>query len=217
VDAFAFLILLNDQGSNEVKSMPIESLPILLEKMVHGKMGAWYEQLYPSDEIFKDNKKNSKLGVENVTSHLFAKYLKDGNSHPAKDYPDLFSKEFPDGALSYEWSLGLGGGTGLVVVLNDLKVQRARSEDGKRIGGRLRVWIDCFFIDQLSKKIQVELAISQEYYILCGLHIIAGSKSFLNRGWCLWELGLRAHSGKKSLVIGKLPEKVKNLVAYLNT
>ena len=113
--------------------------------------------------------------------------------------------------------LGLGGRGGLVVVLNDLKVQRARSEDGKRTGGRLRVWIDCFFIDQLSKKITVELAISQEYYILCLHHIIAGSNSLLDRGWCLWELGLRAYSKKKSLVIGKLQEKVKTSVASLNT
>ena len=194
--------------------MPIESLPILLEKMVHGKMGAWYEQLDPSDEIFKFNKKQSKLVVENVTSHLLAKYLKDGNNHPAKDHPDLFSKEFPDGALSYEWSLGLGGGKGLVVVLKDLKVQLARSEDGKRIGGRLRVWIDCFFIDQLSKKIHVELAISQEYYILCWLHIVAASDSLLDRGWCLWELGLRAHSRRNSMIIGMLQEKVKDLAAF---
>ena len=68
-----------------------------------------------------------------------------------------------------------------MLVLNDLKVQHAKNEDGKRTGGSLRVWLDCFFIDQLSKNIQVELAISQEYYILCWLHIIAGSDSLLDR------------------------------------
>ena len=209
--------MFRDQGSNEVKSIPIESLPILLEKMANGNMGTWYEKLNETDEIFKVKKKKLKLVVDDITSHLLARYLKDGNSHPAKDYPDLFSKDFPDGVVSYEWSLGLGGEGGLVRVLNDPKVQRARSMDGKRAGGHLRVWIDCFFIDQLSKKITVELAISQEYYILCCLHIIAGSNSLLNRGWCIWELGLRAHSGKESLIIGKLQEKVKTSVASLNT
>jgi hypothetical protein len=183
--------------------MPIESLPVILEKMVNGEMGAWYKRLPSTDDL----KKTEKLDVECVTSHLLAKYLKDGNNHPAKDYPDLFSNGFPDGVLSYEWSFGLG--KGLVKVLNDPKVQQARSSDGKRTGGRLLVWIDAFFIDQLSKNIKVELAISQEYYILCSLHIIAGSDSLLDRGWCLWELGLRAYSGKNSLIIGKLQEKVK--------
>lgn len=205
-----------DQGSKEVKSIPIENLPILLEKMVNGTMGIWYKKLDPSDEIFKINKKTEKLDVEGVTSHLLAKYLKDGNNHPAKDYPDLFSEDFPDGVLSYEWSLGLGTKKGVVRVLNDLKVQQARSSDGKRTGGRLLVWIDALFIDQLSKKIKVELAITQEYYILCWLHIVAGSDSLLDRGWCLWELGLRAYSGKVSLIIGKLQEKVKSPFASLN-
>jgi hypothetical protein len=185
--------------------------------MVNGKMGVWYEKLDPSDEIFKINKKTEKLDVEGFTSHLLAKYLKDGNNHPAKDYPDLFRADFPDGVLSYEWSLGLGKEKGLVRVLNDSKVQQARSSDGKRTGGRLLVWIDALFIDQLSKQIKVELAITQEYYILCWLHIVAGSDSLLDRGWCLWELGLRAYSGRDSLIIGKLQEKVKCLVVSLNT
>ena len=184
--------------------------------MVNEKMGAWYKELNPLDKIFETNKKTEKLDVEGVTSHLLAKYLKDGNNHPAKDYPDLFSKDFPDGVLSYEWSLGLGTKKGVVQVLNDSKVQQARSSDGKRTGGRLLVWIDALFIDQLSKKIKVELAITQEYYILCGLHVVAGSDSLLGRGWCLWELGLRAYSGNDSLIIGKLQEKVKSPVASLN-
>jgi hypothetical protein len=60
----------------------------------------------------------------------------------------------------------------------------------------------------MSKNIKVELAISQEYYILCKHHIIAGSETLLERGWCLWELGLRGHSKKKSLIIGNLDPKV---------
>jgi hypothetical protein len=184
--------------------------------MVNGKMGVWYEKLDPSDRIFEINPKKEKLDVESFTSHLLAKYLKNGNNHPAKEYPDLFSQDFPDCVLSYEWSLGLGKKKGLVRVLNDLRVLRARSSDGSRTGGRLLVWIDALFIDQLSKNIRVELAISQEYYILCTHHIVAGSYSLLDRGWCLWELGLRAYSRQDSLIIGQLQEKVKSLVAFLN-
>ena len=33
---------------------------------------------------------------------------------------------------------------------------------------------------------------------------MAGSDSLLRRGWCLWELGLRAHSKNESLIIGSL-------------
>ncbi len=171
-------------------------------------MGTWYEKLDQSDTIFEFNKKESKLSVEGVTSHLVAKYLKDGNSHPAKDFPYLFNQDFPDGVLTYEWSLGMGREKGLVRVLNDSKVLQARSSDGKRTGGRLLVWIDVFFIDQMSKKIKIELGISQEYYILCKNHIVAGSKTLLDRGWCLWELGLRAHSKQDSLIIGNLEAKV---------
>ena len=193
--------------------MPIGMLSVLLERMVNGKMGLWYEKLDPSDKIFERNKKVKKLEAADVTSHLMARYLKDGNNHPAKDHPECFSQMFPDGALSYEWMQSLG--TEIVRVLNDPKVLEARSEDGQRTGGRLLVWIDCFFIDQLSKKIKVELAITQEYYISCGLHIVAGSDSLLGRGWCLWELGLRAYSKKDSLIIGKLKEEVNSQVTSL--
>lgn len=172
-------------------------------------MGAWYAQLSPTDKIFEFIKKKEKLDVESVTSHLIQKYVKDGNNHPAKDFPHLFNEEFPDGVLTYEWSKGMGKKRGLLGVLNDPKVQQARSSDGKRTGGSLLFWIDCFFIDQMSKNVKVELAISQEYYILCKHHLVAGSLTLLDRGWCIWELGLRAHSKKSSLIIGELAAKVR--------
>ena len=126
--------------------------------------------------------------------------------HPAKEFNHLFSKEFPDGVLTYEWSTGMGG---LLRVLKDPKVQQAQSSDGNRTGSSLCVWIDIFFIDQMSKNVKVELAISQEYYILCANHFVAGSSSLLDRGWCIWELGLRAYSEKTSLIIGELAAKVR--------
>jgi hypothetical protein len=170
-------------------------------------MGEWYVNLDPSDKIFEKKKKREKLDLESVNSHLFQKYLKDGHNHPAKDFPDLFNEEFPDDVLTYEWATSMGN-EGILKVLKDPKVRKTRSSDGKRTGGSLLFWIDVLFIDQLSKKVKVELAISQEYYILCENHIVAGSSSLLNRGWCLWELGLRAYAKKNSLMIGNMPAKV---------
>ena len=190
------------------RSISCQNLEALLENLVEGKLGEWYANLSPTDEFFHDKKKLDKLDVESVTSHLIQKYLKDGNNHPAKDFPHLFNNKFPDGVMTYEWSKSMGKERGLLGVLNDPKVQRARSSDGRRTGGSLLVWIDVFFIDQMSKNVKVELAISQEYYILCENHFVAGSFTLLSRGWCIWELGLRAHSKKISLIIGELAAKV---------
>ena len=196
------------EGKAIFRAISAENLEELLELLVRGKMGAWYAKLSPSDEIFKINKKMEKLDVDSVTSHLIQKYVKDGNNHPAKDFPHLFNREFPDGVLTYEWSKGMGNGTGLLRVLKDPKVRRARSSDGQRSGSSLLVWIDVFFIDQMSKNVPVELAISQEFYILSENHLVAGSLTLLKRGWCLWELGLRAHAKRESLIIGEIAAEV---------
>ncbi len=194
--------------NGKFRSISIKNLEKLLVKLVEGKMGEWYAKLDPSDKIFERKKKREKLDLESVNSHLFQKYLKDGNNHPAKDFPDLFNEEFPDNVLTYEWSTSMGK-DGILKVLHDRNVRQTRSTDGKRTGGNLLLWIDVLFIDQLSKRVKVELAISQEYYILCENHIVAGSSSLLNRGWCLWELGLRAYSKKNSLIIGNVQTKVR--------
>ena len=173
--------------------------------------------LDPKDEMYqvKDNEgvvsfkeKLPTLVADSLTSHLLRRYLLDGNMHPAKEFPDLFSPEFPQGVLTYEWAKALGGGED--GVLKTLKHQLS-------INGNphLRFWVDILFINQLSKNIPVELAIAQEYYILSDRHVVAGSKSLLDRGWCIWELGLRAHSNKRSIIIGKLDEKVRIMHFYV--
>ena len=67
----------------------------------------------------------------------------------------------------------------------------------------------------------MELAISQEYYISCPLHLVACSNEhtsienethLLRRGWCLWELGLRSHSKLPSLIMGNLEIEVRTNV-----
>ena len=84
--------------------------------------------------------------------------------------------------------------------------------------------IDVWFIDQNSREIVKELAISQEFYCLCDQHLVAATldcclvaatpecckddTDILDRAWCLWELSLRAYARQRSQIIGKLKVKV---------
>jgi hypothetical protein len=101
------------------------------------------------------------------------------------------------------------------LVLNHPELVRSndvyRERDGK---ADPRVWVDIFFIDQTSKNIRVELGIAQKYYISCSLHIVAGSESLFACGWCLWELGLRAHAKKGSLIVGSLGNTVRAAIPF---
>jgi hypothetical protein len=151
---------------------------------------------------------------------VLREYLLAGKNHPARDYPHLFSREFPHAALSYEWKLGMLDVSNVLrnpLVLNHPELLSnkdvRRGKDGK---ANPRVWVDILFIDQVAKNIRVDLGIAQEYYILCILHIVAGSESFLTRGWCLWELGLRAHAKKGSLIIGSLGNTVRAAILFKN-
>jgi hypothetical protein len=170
----------------------------VLHKLVAEDMGAWYQ-----------NAHKKKLDVEQVDSHLLQQYLRDGNYHPAKQYPDLFSTNFPDAVLTYEKSRSMGPRRGILGSLKDPRVQEAQSSDGKRTGCCLLVYINVFFNDQLCKSSKLELGISQEYFMLSYIHIVVGSPTLLDCGQCLWELGLRSYAGKDSLVIGELLAKVR--------
>ena len=203
------IVFQDENGLALFKSIQVEDVPELISQMVSGPLGQWY---------LKANKET--LLVSSVTSHMLRAYLLDGMNHPAKDYPLLFSSEFPHGVLSYEWNLGM---LKVSEVLNDQQVLNhpqllgdATVRCGKNGKANPRVWVDIFFVDQLARNIPVELGVAQEYYILCILHIVAGSESFLTRGWCLWELGLRAHSKKESLIIGSFGNTVRPSALFLN-
>jgi hypothetical protein len=44
-----------------------------------------------------------------------------------------------------------------------------------------------------------------------------GESDALDRAWCLWELSLRAHAKKKSLIMGKLNKKASSCCMYIRT
>ena len=180
----------------------MEDFETLLTNLVDGPLGAWYLR-----------KKDSRMSVKEVTSHMLREYLLDNNEHPAKVFTGFFSAEFPQAVLTYEWKMGLSSVSDVLQdpkvlnhpdLLRDPKVRRGRNGMANP-----RVWVDILFIDQLAKNIPVELGVAQEYYILCIVHIIAGSQTLLQRGWCIWELGLRAHAKKESLIIGLLAYTVR--------
>ena len=182
--------------------------------MVSGRLGQWYSEVPDSSELFQYSPKSSSLDVGDVTSHLLRAYVQQGNNHPAKDYPHLFSEEFPQAVLTYEWKSSMSDVSKVLndqrvlnhqTLLRDQNVRRGRNGKANPL-----VWVDVLFIDQLAKNIPVELGVAQEYYILCLLHIVAGSDSLMRRGWCLWKLGLRAHANKESLIIGSLGLQVSS-------
>ena len=182
--------------------------------MMAKQMASWYRDLDPEHEVLQRRPKVSELHEEHITSHLVAAYLKADNGkrnkHPAKTHPHLFNKKRAQAVLTYQWKSGLGGKNGVIKMIKDAKVPADTN-----------LWIDVWFIDQNSRNIGVELAISQEYYILCPLHLVAGSNEYisiqneahlLRRGWCLWELGLRAHSKLPSLIMGNVDIEVRTNV-----
>ena len=116
--------------------------------------------------------------------------------HPAKQYPDLFSTLDPEVAVTYIWSMGLDEEKGL------LSLAKGRDEN-------LRIWLDVLFIDQLSTNIPMNLAKAQEVYGLSPQHWVFGTPTLLTRGWCLFELCLRANQNEGSLILGDLGNTVR--------
>ena len=211
-----------------MKSISLQNLEELCQVLVNGVDGRggtlkeWYCGLDGKDEFFKYKDKQPDLRVEDVTSHMVAAYLKaqdkSGRSghkhkHPAKSHPHLFSKLRAKAVVTYQWKQPLGGNHGLLRMIRDAGI----SPDTE-------LWIDVWFIDQNSREIVKELAISQEYYCLCQQHLVAATHDcclvaatpdcckddtdILDRAWCLWELSLRAYARQRSQIIGKLKVKV---------
>ena len=188
---------------------------MLTKAMVEGKLGKWYrgwegvpeESQHVQDLKFVFTKFKGgaqpllELKVEDVSSHLVRAYLLAGNEHPAKseDTKHLFSHLDPEVATTYEWS------SNFTSVLKGLKEERLV----QRLGiSNPRFFLDVLFIDQLSKKVTVELAMAQATYIKAPAHVALASETLLDRGWCIFELCLRFHAKKPTYFVGNLGNKV---------
>ncbi len=226
-----------------MKSISLQNLEELCMVLVNGvdgsggKLKEWYCHLGEEDEFFKYKNeagevkyrhKSPDLRVEDVTSHMVAAYLRaqdeSGRSghkhkHPAKSHPHLFSKSRAKAVVTYQWKQPLGGKHGLLRMIRD----SGTSPDTE-------LWIDVWFIDQNSREIVKELAISQEFYCLCQQHLVAATfdcclvaatpeccnddTDISDRAWCLWELSLRAYAQRRSQIMGKLKVRVSAFCCY---
>lgn len=219
------------RGNDEVKSISISNLENLLETMVRGNLGQWYADWrsaghnvpdltefklkdleYVFDQFKGSERRISVLKPEDVTSNLIRAYLLAGNSHPAKleETKNFFSKREPDAALSYEWSLGLSKRQGVLHKLNSPSLLRNLEMTDPLI------WIDVFFVDQLSKNITMDLAKAQGLYIKTRHHIALASLTLLDRGWCLFELCLRCYAGKTTWIVGDFASKEEGYDFHAN-
>ena len=134
----------------------------------------------------------SKIETTSVSSSDIAKYLRQGNTHPAEERPDLFSELDPDTALTYQWSRGSGRTVPLSEVVSKLK---------QKLNDSNRIWIDVLFINQNSLNIGLDLGNVQAIYAKCEHHVAIESGNLLNRAWCLYELLIRFKAQKQTIYV----------------
>ena len=141
------------------------------------------------------------LGPANVTSNDIRQYLLAGEAHPARLFPQCFSKLDPVAAITYEWRLSLSE---VLSFLNPAQVSRCGSRFRWAVPTEmrvLRVWIDVLFIDQLSDDIAGSLAEARRVYANAPFHLALATETLLTRAWCLFELAVRRHALRETLLV----------------
>ena len=161
-----------------------------------------------------------KLPVEEITSYTIRDFIlgkkkvkdkrkendtgKEMRSHPAELFPQNFSEDEHEVAVTHEWSLGLNNVSGI------LKLAENKNQD-------LKIWIDVLFVDQMCTNVCMNLASAQEVYGRSEEHWIFGTPTLLSRGWCLYEICIRKNSKRPSLILGDLGYSVDLLCMKAET
>lgn len=152
----------------------------------------------------------------NIDSNSVREYIKKGGRHPAELFPHCFSRKKPDAAITYEWSLKLQE---MLSFLNRSQMIRCSIKYSKMIPfdmDQLFIWIDVFFVNQLSNDIIAALELSDRVYATSRFHLALGTETLLTRCWCLSEYAVRFGAGKVTLVlVSDIPGQRFNLDAYL--
>ena len=89
-------------------------------------------------------------GSSKINSNDIRNYLLAGNPHPAWMFPEFFSNENPEAALTYEWTLFFDD---IFSYLNAKEIKRCNSKWNANVStdmSQLRIWIDILFIDQVE-------------------------------------------------------------------
>ena len=93
--------------------------------------------------------------VRDISSNDIRAFLLAGNPHPAWIFPESFSEDPPDAALTYEWKLCFED---IFSYLNSEQIQKCGRKWKASIKTdmkQLRIWIDVLFIDQVKSMIHV--------------------------------------------------------------
>ena len=88
---------------------------------------------------------SSKINSNDIRNYVLA-----GNPHPAWMFPECFSRENPEAALTYEWKLFFDD---IFSYLNEEEIQRCNSRWNANVStdmSKLSIWIDILFIDQVK-------------------------------------------------------------------
>ena len=89
-------------------------------------------------------------GSSKINSNDIRNYLLAGNPHPAWMFPEFFSNENPEAALTYEWTLFFDD---IFSYLNAKEIKRCNSKWNANVStdmSQLRIWIDILFIGQVE-------------------------------------------------------------------
>ena len=142
-----------------------------------------------------------ELEPDTISSNHIRAYIKDKEPHPAALFPQCFSSEPPLVAITYEWRLSFKE---ILTYLNPVQVGRCGSKWGVDVPtsmAKLRVWIDVFFIDQLSNDIASLLQESRRVYEEAAFHLMLVTPTIFTRAWCLYEFAVRRMVSKETLVL----------------
>ena len=85
-----------------------------------------------------------------ISSNTIREYLLAGNPHPAWLFPECFSSEPPEAALTYEWRLDFDD---IFSYLNSNQISKCARKWNASVPGdisKLLIWIDVLFIDQVD-------------------------------------------------------------------
>ena len=128
------ICLMVDVVLHQVHIHPFKSISVLgLQKLVK-----WLSAL----SFFRGR---SKINSNDIRNYLLA-----GNPHPTWMFPECFSSESPEAALTYEWKLFFDD---IFSYLNAEEIQRCNGKWNANVStdmSKLRIWIDILFIDQVK-------------------------------------------------------------------
>uniref|UniRef100_A0A7S0MJ49 Uncharacterized protein n=1 Tax=Cryptomonas curvata TaxID=233186 RepID=A0A7S0MJ49_9CRYP len=148
--------------------------------------------------------KSRGLDKNRISSTHIRDYLFSGGTHPARLFPDCFSFTEPIAALTYEWRLTFGD---ILSFLNPIQIGECNDQHHCSIPAAMAslfVWIDVFFIDQLSTDIASNLLLAQSIYTDTPFHLALATSTVCTRAWVLFEFGVRRAAGKESILLKSL-------------